>query len=283
MKRRLSLLPHEWVFGGYLVSLWLRLAFTTGLFARDSLIYLGLIVVNVILVARCLRRESGLNWRLRLLFYVVAMNVCYAVSRTAVPAVHPTPEDPLLQSIDQALIGTNLSVRLDPMVHPILTEFFSFSYLLFFPNLFIGMIYYFIGDLELLKKFFAGLFTIYGIGLLGYSLVPALGPYLAMPESFRHPLEGWFLARWNAEIVRMGSNRVDVFPSLHCAVSAFILFFDRRHTPWRFRIYLVPCIGLWISTIYLRYHYFIDVVAGFALAALALWIARRDYPSKSPP
>src|SRR5882672_53256 len=166
MKNRFVLLPHEWVFGTYLISLWVRLVFATGFFTRDSLIYLGLIVTNVVLIVRCRRRESGFNWRLRLLFYAVAMNVCYTVSRTAVPAVHPTLEDPLLQSIDHALIGTNLSVRLDTMVHPILTEFFSLSYLLFFPNLFIGMIYYFIGDLELLKKFFAGLFTIYGIGLL---------------------------------------------------------------------------------------------------------------------
>jgi membrane-associated phospholipid phosphatase len=37
----------------------------------------------------------------------------------------------------------------------------------------------------------------------------------------------------------------------------------------------VPCIGLWLATIYLRYHYFVDVVVGFALAAFGLWIANR--------
>lgn len=280
MKLRLSLLPHEWVFGVYLASMWLRLVFHTGFFGRDSLIYLTLIIADAILIIRCLRSETNPNWRLRLLFHPVAMNVCYAVSRTAVLAVHPQLTDSLLQSIDQTLIGTNLSVRLDPSVHPLLTEFFSLSYLMFFPNLILGMIYYFIGDLALLKRFFAGLFTIYGVGLIGYSLLPALGPYLAMPEQFRTPLEGWIFTRWNAQLVRVGSNGVDVFPSLHCAVSSFILFFDRRHKPWRFRLYLIPCIGLWISTIYLRYHYFIDVLAGFALSAVGLWIARQNHPSK---
>ena len=45
-----------------------------------------------------------------------------------------------------------------------------------------------------------------------------------------------------------------------------LLFFDRRHSPERFRRLVVPVAILWISTIYLRYHYFVDVLAGFALA-----------------
>jgi membrane-associated phospholipid phosphatase len=71
-------------------------------------------------------------------------------------------------------------------------------------------------------------------------------------------------------IYPLGTNGADVFPSLHCAVSAFILGFDARHDPRAFRRWMLPVIGLWLSTIYLRFHYFVDVAAGFALAALAL-------------
>lgn len=280
MKSKSAILPHEWIFGAYLISMYGRLVPVTGFLSRDSLTYLALLVVNLVLIRRCLSHETGLNWRLRLLFHPVAMNVCYTVSRTAVPTIHPFLEDTFLQSMDHALIGTNLSLRLEPFVHPALTEFFSFCYILFFPNLFVGMIYYFIGDLELLKKFFVGLFSLYGIGLFGYSVLPALGPCFALADQFKTPLEGWAITRWNAELVRIGSNRVDVFPSLHCAVSSFILVFDYRHKPWRFRLYLIPCLGLWISTIYLRYHYFIDLLCGFGLSALSLWIVHLY--SKSP-
>ena len=78
-----------------------------------------------------------------------------------------------------------------------------------------------------------------------------------------------------------GSNKVDVFPSLHCAISAFILFFHRVHAPNCFRWVLVPTIGLWVATIYLRYHYFVDVLAGFALAAFALMLVRSEKSSAS--
>ena len=134
--------------------------------------------------------------------------------------------------------------------------------------------------MDLLKKFVIGLFTIYGLGFLGYSFVPAAGPCHALAAQYSVPLTGGWITGWNAAVVAKGSNGVDVFPSLHCAVSCFLLFFDRRHRPWRYRIYLLPCIGLWFSTIYLRYHYLVDVICGFALAAFALWLASR-FPMKS--
>ena len=183
------------------------------------------------------------------------MNLLYANMRLAVPKIHPQPMDAWLQHINARLVGANLSLRLEPLVHPVFTEFFSLCYFLFFIYLLFSLVYYFLGDVVLLKKFVLGLFTIYGIGFLGYSLVPAAGPCHAMAGQFSVPLHGWWFTRLNAAVVARGSNGVDVFPSLHCAISCFLLFFDRRHRPWRFRLYLVPCVGLWLSTIYLRYHY----------------------------
>jgi len=203
------------------------------------------------------------------------MNIVFRHMKTAIPKIHPQSMDTVLQHIDQLGIGTNLSLRLQPLVHPAITEIFSLCYILFFPYLLFSLIYYFCGDVALLKKFVSGLFTIYGIGFLSYSLLPAGGPYVSMADQFTKPLDGWWITKGNAAIVAAGSNNVDVFPSLHCAVSSYLLFFDRRHRPWRFKLYLVPAVGLWLSTIYLRYHYFIDVVCGFALAALGLCLANR--------
>lgn len=273
--KKTTLLPHEILFGLYLLMTWARLVWAVGFFGRDALVYLGFLVVNALLIARCVGAPTPLRWRLRLLFYPLAVTFLFAYMKVAVPEIHPASMDDFLERVDTALIGTNLSLRMQALVHPVLTELMSASYILFFPYLTFSLIYYFFGDLELLKKFFVGLYSLYGLGFLGYTLVPALGPHLAMTGQFTVPLDGWWITRWNAELVRVGSNHVDVFPSLHCAVSSFILFFDRVRKPWRFKLYLVPCIGLWISTLYLRYHYFIDVICGFALAALSLWIVNR--------
>jgi membrane-associated phospholipid phosphatase len=181
--------------------------------------------------------------------------------------------DARLRELDALLVGGNLSLRLESAIRPWLTEALSCCYILFFPYLLFSLVYYFKKDLATLRAFLVGMFTIYGIGFIGYSLVPAWGPWIAMKDAFHMRLEGFAVTRWNNAIVTWGSNGVDVFPSLHCALSSYFLFFDRRHTRWRYLVYLVPCIGLWFSTIYLRYHYFVDIVCGFALSAFALWLS----------
>jgi hypothetical protein len=275
MRKAFHLLPHEIFFGAFLLVTWLRLGIHFGFLNGDAVLYFLLIGANVISDWFYRSAKSALGQRLALLFYPIAMNIVFVNMKTAIPKLHPGRLDTFLQRIDQVAIGTNLSLHMEPLVHPVLTEIFSICYMLFFMYLLFSLVYYYCGELELLKKFVVGLFTIYGLGFFGYSFVPAVGPCVAMREQFSVTLTGWWFTKLNSAIVAAGSNGVDVFPSLHCAVSSFFLIFDYWHRRWRFRMYFIPCVGLWISTIYLRYHYLIDVLCGFALSAFALWLTRR--------
>jgi hypothetical protein len=261
---------HEIVFGLFMLSTWVRLAALYGPFDRDALIYLAFIVVAAALAFGVTRR-----WRLRLLFYAVAMNALFMHMRWAIPRLNVERADELLAHVDVWSHGALVARAIHSLTTPWLTELLSACYLLYFPYLVLSLLQYVITERQLAQRFYSGLFVLYGLGFLGYSFVPAMGPWLAEPDPRWPTLTGWWLTRLNDTIVRNGSNGVDVFPSLHCAVSAFILFFDRRHRPWRFRFYLAPCVGLWLSTVYLRYHYVVDCVAGFSLAALALWVSAR--------
>lgn len=270
-----SLLPHEWVFGCFMALTWGRFAWKLGPFSPEALLYCALLILNGALIQRCEVSPSPLHWNLRLLFHPLAMNLLFSHMKGAIPKLMPLPMDGALQRIDSALVGSHFHQHLERLSAPFLTECLSFCYLLFFPYLLFSLVWYFRKDLKTRKAFLVGLFTVYGIGFLGYSLVPARGPWIAMPQAFHSPLEGGLITHLNDRIVRMGTNGVDVFPSLHCAVSSYILFFDRRHARWRFLIYLAPCLGLWFSTLYLRYHYLVDVLCGFALAAIASLVAYR--------
>jgi membrane-associated phospholipid phosphatase len=271
------LLPHEWICGTFLLVLWVRLFCRVGPLASDALFLLGLLCVNAVLLAWPYFRNHPSSWRLRLLFYPLAMNLLYPLLRSGIPAVHSGLEDVVLQAADRWLIGSNLSIRMQPLVHPAVTDLLSFCYLLYFTYLISSQAWYFFDDLALLKSFYAGMFALYGLGYLGYSILPARGPYLTMADQFTVPLTGGWFTHMNAWLVMKGSNRVDVFPSLHCANTLFILLFDLRHRRWRFWLFLVPCLGIWLSTIYLRYHYFVDMVCGFALVPVAWWLCHLDH------
>ncbi|HYA46556.1 MAG TPA: phosphatase PAP2 family protein [Burkholderiales bacterium] len=276
-----GLLLHEWLCIALFAWLLLRLVFSVGIFAWESVFIAFLLAANCAVLALFPYGEHlDRSWRLRLLFYPAAMNMLYFALRTAIPAFHPATEDAALQAVDRLIVGTNLSLRVQPLIHPVLTDFFSFCYMLYFVYLIFGQLSYLFGELSVLRKFYSGLFSIYALGYFGYLTVPAGGPILAMESQFGAPLAGgWFTAA-NAALVAGGTNGVDVFPSLHCGLSLYILLSDHQHKRWRFWSYLVFCIGFWISTIYLRYHYFIDVVCGFALG-WAMWRIANLKPRES--
>ena len=65
------------------------------------------------------------------------------------------------------------------------------------------------------------------------------------------------------------------FPSLHAAVSLLALFYAWRYVRFWFWVLLPFVLGLWVSTIYLRHHYVVDLFAGWLLAPVAAWVAPR--------
>ena len=277
------LLPHEWLCGAFLLFLWTRLVVAEGMLGRNALWVALLIASNALVLIFGALRESEACWRVRLLFYPVAMNLLYFLLASAIPSVHPELADTRLQAVDRWLFRGDAVLYLQRWVYPVATELFSLCYLWYLFYLFSSQIGYLLGDLRNAKAFYTGLFSIYAIGYLGYTTFPALGPYLAMADQFSVPLTGGWFTDLTSQIVLAGSNRVDVFPSLHVANSIYILLFDYHHNPRRFRLCLLPCVGLVTATVYLRYHYFIDVLCGLALSLFALWLAQRQWVQQDSP
>jgi membrane-associated phospholipid phosphatase len=269
MGDRRSILLHEACFALFAGVAWARFALGPGPASPDALLYLALLLGGAALVASgpALATEAG--GKLRLAVYPAALTTAYMNMGPALARAGAPLWDAELFRLDRLLMGTTPSLLLQPLVHPLLTDALSLCYGLFIPYFGTSLVWYFLGELSVARRFFAGLIGLYSVGFLGYLLVPARGPYLALADLFTVPLAGGAVSDANATLVALGSNHVDVFPSLHCAASAFILAFDRRHSRGRFRLFLVPVVGLWLSTVYLRYHYLVDLVAGFALAALA--------------
>jgi hypothetical protein len=262
----------------FAVVAWIRFAASLGPTSPDALLYLLLVVAGFVIVAAgpALAGETGA--KLRLSVYPAGLAVAYMNLGPALARAGAPLRDAELFRLDCWLTGTTPSLVLQPLVRPPLTDALSLCYGLFIPYFGTSLIWYFLGDLPVARRFFAGLIGLYSIGFLGYLLVPASGPYLAFARLYSVPLVGGWLTQANASMVDIGGNKVDVFPSLHCAASAFVLGFDFRHSRGRFWLFLVPVVGLWSSTVYLRYHYLVDLVAGFALAAAALKVTAAPSP-----
>jgi membrane-associated phospholipid phosphatase len=109
---------------------------------------------------------------------------------------------------------------------------------------------------------------------MGYLLVPAIGPIYTLRDQYTVPLHQSLLML-NREVDFMDFARIrrDVFPSLHVAISFVAWLYAYRNSKKLFWILSPLIFSLWVSTVYLRYHYLIDVVAGLILAPLSFLLA----------
>ncbi len=197
------------------------------------------------------------------------------------PAARLGTVDDALFALDLRLVGVEPALLFDRWVSPATTEWFSFFYFSYFVLLAAHVLPFVLLErrLRLVGEFALGLTLVYCIGQLTYVLVPGFGPYRVL--AFEHELTGtrwWPLVLAGAASVNE-TSRTDIFPSLHTAGPVFLTVFSFRHrssVPFR---YSWPIVGLFatqivIATMFLRWHYLIDVVAGAVLAVTAAYLAK---------
>lgn len=183
-------------------------------------------------------------------------------------------KDHLLAYLDDKIFGIRLSVWFERFIDiPYLTDWLSFSYFffIFIPPIVVGYIYV-KGLRWQFKVIMYSLIIMEVFGCLGYLMVPAVGPQYAFKEWYTKPLYGSVFVDWVNQVVNFARLPRDAFPSLHVGISALMYFFCFRYAKLLFVILSPLVISLWISTIFLRYHYTIDSLAGLILAVIIFFI-----------
>lgn len=200
--------------------------------------------------------------------------------------IHPVDYDALLISIDHWMFGVNPTQWLAQFSHPVVTEILQiayFSYYLLF--IILGVEIYRRHAVEEFDK--AAFLIVYGFYLsyLGYFLLPGVGPRFVLHNfaSLNTDLPGIFLTNTLREIINAGESiprnhpnpvefvQRDVFPSGHAQLTLIVIVLAFRYnlkTKWLLTTLAALLI---IGTVYLRYHYVIDLFAGALFTWITIW------------
>jgi hypothetical protein len=225
-------------------------------------------------------RGGSLNHKIRFLgSYAFIIWFYLAVGRIT-PALGTHLRDKTLLTFDKLVFTQTPAIFFERFATARLTDVMSVCYMTYHLYLTAAVLHAMLLPEARARRLSNYLFTGFAIGFMGYLLVPAIGPGRAYAELFQWPLPGGALSRLVADIVAKGSSTYDVFPSLHVLIMAILLDYDWREVRRRFWIMLIPSVGLLISTIYLRYHYGVDVLVAillfFTLRQSFLYAAKRQ-------
>ncbi|TCM60696.1 PAP2 superfamily protein [Acinetobacter calcoaceticus] len=190
--------------------------------------------------------------------------------------VYQWSADELLHSIDQQIWGGKiLPAYFHYEAHPIFSDLISACYFMFY-FLVLGSVIYFALKMKQAvgQVFFNGLILLYLLGFIGYLLLPAAGPaFTVLPQQGG----GGALTQMITTTVNAGVTGMDVFPSLHTAISIYIVGYLWHSGLRKLSLALLPIImGTIFATVFLRYHYGIDVLLGMAIGFYVLKRSHAD-------
>ena len=182
-----------------------------------------------------------------------------------------------LVAFDKTIFGVVPCVWAERFIQPRLTDLMQFFYLSFFwiaPSTSLALLVR--RKWAEFRKATLGVLVCFYIGYVLYVVFPAAPPRLVLVFEFTKNLRGYseVISTLSAgAFALLPTDSRAAFPSLHTAVSTVSLIYAWRYARTFFYVLVPFVLGLWASTIYLRHHYFVDLVAGWLLAPLAVWVA----------
>jgi membrane-associated phospholipid phosphatase len=207
--------------------------------------------------------------------------------------------DGALYRLDLRLFGVEPTVWAGRFYHPLLTDWMSFTYGLYFIlPMILASALSLRGRRRDLREMSTAVILQMGMGFLLFLLFPAGPPrfYPALVDGGFHPAR---LRSWSGlfELQQRAFDTVDplrvrsALPSLHCSIALLTLFYAWRFGdalfPGRRRLYFWIClplvVSLWLSTVYLRHHWVPDIAAGLLLGLASATLAprlRRAWPRR---
>lgn len=213
------------------------------------------------------------NWRI--LRDWLPFGFCIAIYTNLHDTVHFANQNDVqhwLIKIDDWLFGVQPCVWAQKFINPTLTDIFIAAYANYFILVIVAaLVLYFMKRYKEFRYTLVSTIICYYMGYFLFVIFPAAPPRIVLKPLFYVTLHGQHLNSISDAILTASSSR-GAFPSLHCAVSFVSLFFAWRYLKWLFWIMLPAVIMLIVSTVYLRHHYVIDLIAGLFLGIFAFWI-----------
>jgi membrane-associated phospholipid phosphatase len=229
----------------------------------------------LVVVIAATRRISGGFGRFLARTATVSLALAYlfgAVDRLQL-ILHGHWLDGSVLAFQDRLLSVQPTLWLQRLVHPWLTEWMMFAYVVYIPlyPLVCLAIYRQRGEGALEECLFA--LALANVACdLGFILFPVAGPTAYMGAAYTVPLKGYLFTSLG-EFVRTRLHYVGgSLPSPHAAAATVLWIMTWKHQRRLFWPLAPVVLSLYVATFYCRYHYATDAVTGILTAAAVLML-----------
>jgi len=186
--------------------------------------------------------------------------------------------DGFLSNLDQTIFNFQPSIEFSKHFNSLFfSELFYFGYFCYYllPLVVFGFLYKFLP--QKIEEFGFILISSFLLYYFIFIIIPAEGPqfYFTFPDNYIEA-QGIF---GNAIklIQKNGEAPTAAFPSSHVGISWIVIFWLYQNLRKSVKYFLPFVILLMFSTVYIKAHYFVDVVAGFLTAPIVFFLTFKFY------
>ena len=234
------------------------------------------IVVLILLGVKFLSSPNGLAKFIRHWYPVILFTFLYEETRYLVHIIFPGFFDFWINNLEFNLLGNYPTVFLEKYSIPILNEYFLLAYFSYYFLLPVsGIALYFSKKIKEFDRMVFASAVVFYISYLGFIFFPVEGPRYALSAFHQIPIKGFMfvpLAQW---IVKVGGLHGGCMPSSHVAVACVVFIFVYKYSRRLFYFLGPLIISLFIGTVWGRFHYILDVLAGIIVGLLSLYLVEK--------
>ena len=186
--------------------------------------------------------------------------------------------DEFLSNLDQNIFKFQPSIEFSKHFNSLFfSELFYFGYFCYYllPLVVLGILYKFLP--QKIEEFGFILISSFLLYYFIFIIIPAEGPqfYFTFPDNYIEA-QGIF---GNAIklIQKNGEAPTAAFPSSHVGISWIVIFWLYQNFRKSVKYFLPFVVLLMFSTVYIKAHYFVDVVAGFISAPIVFFLTFKFY------
>lgn len=241
-------------------------------------LYSSLITIQFVLI-RIKNKGNFVSVLYDIVFPVLCVLLIFDSLGWIVHYVNPEDIDPVLIKLDYMIFGSHPTVVLERIMNPILTDLLQLAYSTYYiiPVSF-GVLLFVKHQRKALNKSVFMILLCFYLSYLGYILFPALGPRFYLNSVQTATLKGFLIAEPIQNLLnRLEGIKRDAFPSGHTAVTVIVLYLAYRFERRFFWVCLPIVAALIFATVYCRYHYVVDVIAGLLLTLLTIYLGEWYY------
>ena len=251
------------------------------------------LIISILVLSKKANLSGSLIWKNIHYYYIIPLIfLTFKEVYVIISSIHSEDYDNLLISADRFLFGSDPTVYLYQFANPILTEILQIAYGTFF---FLPIIL--AVEFHLKKEYQKFHFIIFSVVLgfflsyLGYLLFPAVGPRFTLHDFDLTNIElpGLFLTNFLREVVNAGESipsgtlnpiavvQRDVFPSGHTQMTLIVMYLSIKLRSKYKLFFLIDGSLLILATVYLRYHYVVDLIGGTIFMVLTMLLGKSLY------